>query len=273
MDETKPPVRRLTKKKPPSTSNLFIDVRNNAERYLRSQKSSASLQRSPSAPSYPRYHISPSHTRTASANPTSYASSNSSLERRISGPSPILAGSESVVPSGQGGGKRTSNPTSPLNEKTSDELVGAPFDGSGILNHLDSTKATGYHTALRRPPPPPLSYTSPEPRLAPQPPPLRQSASFSAGDRTNEKTPPRIADNQVISPKRYSDESKEPKQGMLKKKSGFSGFMNSIGVGSPRGVKISAPENPVHVTHVGYDNQTGQFTVSLILQQSVLHKS
>lgn len=25
-------------------------------------------------------------------------------------------------------------------------------------------------------------------------------------------------------------------------------------------MKISAPENPVHVTHVGYDNQTGQFT-------------
>jgi DNA-binding beta-propeller fold protein YncE len=49
---------------------------------------------------------------------------------------------------------------------------------------------------------------------------------------------------------------------VLRKKSGFSGFMSSIGVGSPRGVKISAPENPVHVTHVGYDNQTGQFTVS-----------
>jgi p21-activated kinase 1 len=51
---------------------------------------------------------------------------------------------------------------------------------------------------------------------------------------------------------------------MMRKKSGFSGFMSSIGVGSPRGVKISAPENPVHVTHVGYDNQTGQFTVSVL---------
>ena len=71
-----------------------------------------------------------------------------------------------------------------------------------------------------------------------------------------------MAENQLISPKRYSDEGKEPRQGMMRKKSGFSGFMSSIGVGSPRGVKISAPENPVHVTHVGYDNQTGQFTVS-----------
>lgn len=92
--------------------------------------------------------------------------------------------------------------------------------------------------------------------------PLQHSASFSSGDRSSEKSTPRVAENQLISPKRYSDEGKESRQGMMRKKSGFSGFMSSIGVGSPRGVKISAPENPVHVTHVGYDNQTGQFTVS-----------
>jgi p21-activated kinase 1 len=92
-------------------------------------------------------------------------------------------------------------------------------------------------------------------------PPLRQSQSFSAADRTSEKTPPRIGENQLISPKRYSDEAKDSKNAALKKKSGFSGFMNSL-VGSPRRVNISAPENPVHVTHVGYDNETGQFTVS-----------
>ena len=80
----------------------------------------------------------------------------------------------------------------------------------------------------------------------------------------NEKTAPRVGENQLISPKRYSDESKELKGGMIRKKSGFSGFLNNIGVGSPRGVKISAPENPVHVTHVGYDNETGQFTVSVL---------
>lgn len=77
----------------------------------------------------------------------------------------------------------------------------------------------------------------------------------------SEKTPPRIGENQLISPKRYSDETKEPKQGMIRKKSGFSGFMSSIGVSSPRSIKISAPENPVHVTHVGYDANTGKFIV------------
>jgi len=92
-------------------------------------------------------------------------------------------------------------------------------------------------------------------------PPLRQSQSFSAADKISEKAPPRVGENQLISPKRYSDEAKDSKNAALKKKSGFSGFMNSL-VGSPRRVNISAPENPVHVTHVGYDNETGQFTVS-----------
>lgn len=58
---------------------------------------------------------------------------------------------------------------------------------------------------------------------------------------------------------RYSDEAKDSK--VLKKKSGFSSFMNNL-VGSPRRPNISAPENPVHVTHVGYDPESGEFTVS-----------
>lgn len=265
MEDIKTSTRRLTKKLPPNyaaTSNLLIDVRNNDSQSLRSQRSSGSLQRAPSAP-YPRSHHPLGHTRqTTSPNPAAYASSSSSLERQISGPSPILANSQFVAsPIGQGGGNRTSYPTRPLRGQTSDEFIGAPFDGSGIRNHIDSTKAPGYNNPVRRPPPPPLSHTAPDPRVTS--PPLRQSASFSAGDRMNEKTPPRVGENQLISPKRYSDESKEPKQGMIRKKSGFSGFMSSIGVSSPRGIKISAPENPVHVTHVGYDNQTGQFTVSL----------
>jgi p21-activated kinase 1 len=60
---------------------------------------------------------------------------------------------------------------------------------------------------------------------------------------------------------RYSDEAKESK--VLKKKSGFSSLMASL-VGTPRKPTISAPENPVHVTHVGYDQETGEFTVHLL---------
>jgi len=263
MEEIKAPSRRLTKKPPPSVvaaANSSTDVRGVDNQSLRSQRSSASLQRAPSAP-YPRSQAQYGHTRnTTSPNAAVYTSSNSSLDRQISGPSPVLASSEFNAPAGTSGAK--SNSTGPLSEKTSQEFVGAPFDGNSILNQFDSSKASGYQNSLRRPPPPPLSHTSPDPRT--MSPPLRQSASFSAGDKAmGEKQPPRVGENQLISPKRYSDETKETKPGVMRKKSGFSGFMSSIGVGSPRGVKISAPENPVHVTHVGYDNQTGQFTVSI----------
>jgi p21-activated kinase 1 len=74
---------------------------------------------------------------------------------------------------------------------------------------------------------------------------------------------PRVTtDGPSGNPKRYSDDGRDFKPSVLRKKSGFSGFMNSL-VGSPKKPVISAPENPVHVTHVGYDSSTGQFTVSL----------
>ena len=136
-----------------------------------------------------------------------------------------------------------------LNGRASDEL-GA--DGSGTT--LDSTKASGYQNSLRRPAPPPLSHTSPDPRMiSPQ---LRQSASFSTVDRSIDITPPR-SDTGLTASKRYSDEGKTAP---WRKKTGFSSFVNSV-LGSPRTVKISAPGNPVHVTHVGFDNETGKFTV------------
>jgi len=251
MEENKPQPRRLVKKPPPSsftTANFSSDVRVGERTSLgplslRSQRSTGSLQRNPSAP-YPRSQPAYGHVRkTTSPNPATFASSssNSSLDRQISGPSPVLQSPEfPATTSGLGGASPnyTTNSSRPLSEKTSQELIGAPFDGSGILNHIDSTKASGYQNSQRRPPPPPLSYTSPNSRMT---------------------SPPRVGENQIISPKRYSDEN--PKAG-IKKRTGFSGFMNSFGVGSPRSVKISAPENPVHVTHVGYDNTTGQFTVS-----------
>lgn len=67
-------------------------------------------------------------------------------------------------------------------------------------------------------------------------------------------------DSPLAGPKRYSDDSgKDTKPGVLRKKSGFSGLVSTL-VGSQKKPVISAPENPVHVTHVGYDSNTGQFT-------------
>ncbi|KAH8897082.1 Pkinase-domain-containing protein [Thozetella sp. PMI_491] len=145
----------------------------------------------------------------------------------------------------------------PLSSKTSDELIGAPFDGNAILNRIEATKSPTIQQAPHRPAPPPSSYTSPDaPTMAP--PALRQSASFSAGAEPLGERPG--ASKAETAPKRFSDEAREPKMSaVLRKKSGFSGFMNSL-VGSPKKPLISAPENPVHVTHVGYDSSTGQFT-------------
>lgn len=44
-----------------------------------------------------------------------------------------------------------------------------------------------------------------------------------------------------------------------RKKSGFSSLFNSV-LGSPRQIKISAPQDPTHITHVCFNEETGQFT-------------
>ncbi|KAL8718676.1 MAG: hypothetical protein Q9225_004212 [Loekoesia sp. 1 TL-2023] len=225
--------RRLTKQ-PPVTAAISPPLH---------QDSSIDPQRHPSATDNNRDHYD-------SRSYSSHTSSGSSVE-----PSPKLAASKF-------GAQAQSEPHTSrhrfslrrsLNGRASDELAGASSDGSGTSSTIDSTKASGYQNSLRRPAPPPLSHTSPDPRMiSPQ---LRQSASFSAVDRSIDVAPPR-SDTGLTSSKRYSDEGKTAP---WRKKSGFSSFVNSV-LGSPRTVKISAPGNPVHVTHVGFDNETGQFT-------------
>lgn len=161
----------------------------------------------------------------------------------------------------------------PLSFKTSEEFVGAPFDGTTILNHLEATRSPTYqqqlfpqsspHSTPSSPNrlPPPIPNINPEGRHKPSV--LRHSASYSVDQAImmSEKSQgPRVTEAQATAPKRYSDEGKELKgPGVLRKKSGFSGLMSTL-VGSQKKPVISAPENPVHVTHVGYDSSTGQFT-------------
>lgn len=149
------------------------------------------------------------------------------------------------------------SPRQSLGEKSSEEVISSPSDTSDTVSPLDSTKASSYQNSLRRSGQNSMSQMSSNTAI--MSPYLRQSASFSVGDRSKDPTSP-LLDSGSTTPKRYSDEGKNVAP--WKKKSGFSSFMNSV-LGSPRNVKISAPENPVHVTHVGFDNVTGQFTVRI----------
>ena len=229
--------KRLTKQPPPS----------NALGNSMNQNTATSLQRQPSFSQSPAssHHDSHDHQRT----PSYHTSSNSSLERS---PHPSTSQHSEQHSSRYPYPSRQS-----FDEQSPDEFNAHP----GTLSTLDSTKASGYQNSLRRPGPPPLSYTTPNAKL--MSPSLRQSASFSMGDRNVDATSPDADSVSVSSSKRYSDEAGKS-SAPWKKKSGISSFIGSV-LGSPRSnsVKISAPVDPVHVTHVGYDNETGQFTVRL----------
>ncbi|OJJ45506.1 hypothetical protein ASPZODRAFT_144135 [Penicilliopsis zonata CBS 506.65] len=259
------PSSKLHKDPPPNVNS----------RSLKSQQSNTSLKRHPSAPVYPRSSGSGSreHLRTRS---NAYGSSSSSLDQSSAGASPVLVNSNhdsSYFTSSSSSKPRHPGRFSFNNELSSDDLIGAPFDTRGMLGALDENTVAEsdrtppsflqhqqhQHQQQQQQPPPLLSsHTSPD-RIQT----LRQSASFSAlhkrmdgfrgGGGGGGGDPDR-----GLTAKRYSDEGNVKPPGRSKKSS-FSSFVTSM-LGSPRNIKISAPENPVHVTHVGYDNQTGQFT-------------
>lgn len=209
----------------------------------------AQLRRYPSASQSPSAPSDSTESRDYHPPPSSHTSSNSVYEL----PANSTASKYSPQPPSAGHANRARDSAcQSLNEKSSDEAISAL---SG-LSKVNSTKASGYQNSLRRPGPPPLSQTTSDVRT--MNPSLRQSASFSIGDRTSDTTPPPPGSG-VATPKRYSDEARNAAP--WKKKSSFSSFMTTV-LGSPRNFKISNPENPVHVTHVGFDNETGQFTVS-----------
>lgn len=273
--------RRLTKKNPsqhyiqspgastasstldPGYGFSFDDPSSNTRR------SSHSLRRAPSAPPIRSTHSGASNTSISSPRPAHRPNH-----------SPSLAAGDFASPGGLSpyDSARLSDHLQPLNQESGDDLIGAPFDGTAILNRLDASKPLSpgaqqslplhqRNQSVQRPHIPlPLGSFGPDKR--PASPPLRSSASFSNMDPSmSEKMQGgRSGDRPVdgmMSPKRYSDDGKDLKSTVMRKKTGLSGFVNSL-VGSQKKPVISAPENPVHVTHVGYDSSTGQFTVCLI---------
>ncbi|KAI9712820.1 MAG: signal transducing kinase of the PAK [Bogoriella megaspora] len=297
--------RKLTKKPPPS------------------ETSHRTLRRTPSAPMQPAYiqtqQLQGHRRETSSPSPTATGSSRSSASRQhhrqsyhrsphsANGP-PMLFGEISAI-SQPHDSLYTPAARQSVTEKTSSELIGAPFDSAAVLSNFNTTGPPSHsHPAPTKPPPPqsqpqiippPITVPPPHQQLqstsqftpaqtfeqilqhqppTPQPQPskrasitqhltsprLRQSASFygTANRQMETITPPRSDINGTQSPRqRYSDEANgtNGSGGKLRKKSGISNVLDKF-LSSPRKPQISAPENPVHVTHVGYNEETGEFT-------------
>ncbi|KAJ9661591.1 signal transducing kinase of the PAK [Coniosporium apollinis] len=228
---------------------------------------SRALKRNPSAPTYPHYHNSaPGQARFTSPSPAAFSSSASSLDRYYSNGDQGLYGEISradpshshhehhhVALSGASSSQHS------LPEPAPSYLAGYPLDSTAAYQDATSGRLQpSLHP--HRPPPPQHSHTTDARSAKPS---LRQSASFAVLGRKMDIISPPRSDSGTNSPKqRYSDEAsvgKPVRPEVLKKKSGFSSFVNSV-LGTPRRPTISTPTNPMHVTHVSIDNETGEYT-------------
>jgi p21-activated kinase 1 len=249
MDE--PKGRRLTKRNAPARANAPSKGTGPPISYLNHKSQTGSLQRSPSDASYFNQSLSRMQPAAPAPAPSSATTpgAHPSLRRSPSLLAPVHeqpAARSQFLPA----------PTSPF-AHLPPASVGAPFNAAVVEEALHASTA-----GPRRPSPPQHSYTyaADQPASKYRSPRLRQSASFTALARKMD-TPP----SGTKSPRtnRYSDEGDAAKKrysGGAKKKGTFSNFMSSL-VSSPRRPTISTPTNPMHVTHVSIDNETGEFTV------------
>ncbi|KAJ6028619.1 hypothetical protein N7540_004195 [Penicillium herquei] len=242
---------RLSLKFRRPSSKLQKDPPSFSSRILRSHQSATSLKRHPSAPVYPR--TSPNgtheHTRSRSNAAAVYGSSSSSPDQNIDGQSPGH-NDPSYFPNYS---SRSRQNRFSYDQHSPDELnttSSTPYETRGMLSALDENTETDASSPTHQPPPIRSQHSSPDPRHRSI---LRQSASFTTLPSRMDSFAHRDTERAHAS-KRYSDEagasngSHVPTRGRSKKAS-FSSFVNSM-LGSPRNIKISAPENPVHVTHV-----------------------
>lgn len=244
----KPHGRRLTKNPPVKTGTLPQSVSQGSSSVK--SWSSGSIQRTPSAPIFPRSTHGKSHHRTpTSPNPQAFSSSNSSLEQTQNS-SPLLQ---------QEGFRHLSD--TPTQYFNSFGIGSRPVSGrlsEESTSGGSSLESNKRNTIQRAPAPPLLLHANTEMTTTTSRPQLRQSTSFTMGEKGGPPSPPKAyTSSGTMSPKRNSDEVKPLPS--AKTKLGFSKFMNSM-LGSKR-VEISHPTNPVHVTHVGFNFVTGEFTV------------
>lgn len=264
--------RRLSKP-PPPPSRAAISLSSHlssAFNSVKARRSSGALRRSPSAPAL----AGPSPHTARSADSHDRSQSPSHQQRQTSQvPTSIIENGATVKGSSPLLQQQGYHYTSPLAELPPIKFAAheqqhlslghltphGPTLGSKPATPLimEHSKNSARNT-LRRPPPSPLHYSSPLEKSSSKSTGsgtslLRQSMSFSTSDKS-------LPGN--MSPGRAPDEHNMLKSSnSVRKKTGFTNFMNNM-LGSPRRVEISSPSNPVHVTHVGFNFVTGEFTVS-----------
>ena len=253
--------KKLTKKSTPSPSD---------------HQQQNSPRRTPSAPSRNRSKSNPQqpalHYRSPTL-PNPSTSSQTSIEARN------YTGAYRHNSYDANAAQQNAQPRYIVSDKASTDLLGQRFDSAAILSNLyavpysseiappSQPQATPafvqqhYEYTATRPTEPQYSDSS-DSRVALASPGVDLFQSFVATGRRMEDISQPRGDLGVRNPRqRLSDEAKA--EGKLRKKSGLSSLFGNL-VGSPRKPTISAPENPVHVTHVGYDQETGEFTVGRI---------
>lgn len=293
--------RRLVKKNPPPSAgyNNYID---NSQSGLRRAPSAPTYPRLyHTTPTTAHHQRSPTSPSPAAFPPSS--SSNSSLDKQqpdhyhayAVSPSPHQIGVSPAAAAAAHAVTASSDPRySPpsrqsLVDRYSGEVIGAPIDAfpqysqhqpvqQPIYEHFESVhpQPAASHKPQQHPPPPrpnqlQHAYTADARLTTPR---LRQSASFAAfGKKMDTATPPRSDTSGTQSPRqRYSDDADSTGKGSRKsdggkKKSGFSSFMSGM-LSSPRRPTISNPSNPMHVTHVSIDNETGEYTVCSVVRST-----
>lgn len=234
--------------------------------YNNKYSTASTLKRAPSAASY--FERAGSYNSGLGISPAAGsshpASSSSSLRRSPSLLTPLTE-SRTVNASGAYGFHDTPVTASNSRLPSGHELVGDSF-----TNIVAGAHASSHSSKQLRPPGPVHSQTADgqlNPSRFKKSPRLRQSTSFQQLSRKMD-TPP----SGTKSPRnRYSDEGDGAKNRKLdsgKKKGTFSTFMSNM-LGSPRRPTISTPTNPMHVTHVSIDNETGEFTVRVTAQLQI----
>jgi p21-activated kinase 1 len=214
------------------------------------------LRRNPSAPTYPSFHAGadavPSPSQQLSpdpSNPTTH------LRRQLST-------SHISSPQPQSQSRTYSAASSQHSLRTTPELVGPPFDLASI-NQTITANIAAAKAASQAASRPALTHSQTSESASSKylkSPLLRQSSSYSTFRKPMDTiTPPRSDGGAgTNSPRqRWSGEGADASS-KAKKKSTFSQFFK---LGSPRRPTISTPTNPMHVTHVSIDNETGEFTV------------